>query len=88
MVEMKSTPKKTGRSSKGHEMNPFRSFTLKWWQVSLFKIAMVSLGLALGATWPQFFARWLTWFWLVFLAAGAYITFVWYRQAGNDSRLR
>jgi hypothetical protein len=69
-------------------MNPFRSFTLKWWQVSLFKIAMVSLGLALGATWPQFFGPWRTWFWLIFLVAGAYITFVWYRQAANDSRLR
>lgn len=38
--------------------NPFKSFTLKWWQGSLFKIALISLGIAIGANWPEIFAIW------------------------------
>ena len=31
-------------------MNPFKSFTLTWWQGGLLKVSMVSLGLAVGST--------------------------------------
>jgi len=60
-------------------MNLFKPFTLEWWQVALFKIAMVALGLALGATWPQFFSRWVVWLWLIFVITGSYITWIWYK---------
>ncbi len=69
-------------------MNPFKSFTFKWWQVALFKMAMISFGLALGATWSEFFGRWLVWFWLIFLVAGAYVTYAWYKQCSSDPRPR
>jgi hypothetical protein len=39
---------------------------------------MISFGLTLGATWSEFFGRWLLWFWLVFLVAGAYVISAWY----------
>lgn len=61
-------------------MNLFKSFTLKWWQASLFKLSMLSLGIALGTTWPQFFAAWLALIWLVFLPTAIYVTYVWWKQ--------
>ena len=33
-------------------MNPFKSYTLTWWQFSLLKTAIIAFGLALGASWP------------------------------------
>ena len=45
-------------------MNPFRSYTLEWWQIGLLKISMIAFGIALGATWPGVFAGWLAPLWL------------------------
>jgi hypothetical protein len=61
-------------------MNIFRSFNLKWWQASLFKISMVAFGVALGATWPEVFAKWISFIWLVFLTTAMYVTYIWWRQ--------
>jgi hypothetical protein len=61
-------------------MNLFKSFTLKWWQGSLFKLSMIAFGLAVGATWPELFVRWITVLWLFFIASGLYITWLWWKQ--------
>ncbi len=61
-------------------MNIFKSYTLKWWQVSLFKIAMVSLGVAIGATWPEIFIRWTPVLWLLFITLAIYISYIWLKQ--------
>ena len=36
-------------------MNIFKSFTLKWWETGLFKLATISLGIIVGATWADVF---------------------------------
>jgi len=61
-------------------VNIFKSFNLKWWQASLFKISMVAFGVALGTTWPEVFARWIFFIWLVFLTTAIYVTYIWWRQ--------
>jgi hypothetical protein len=61
-------------------LNFFKSFTLTWWQVSLFKVSMLALGLALGVTWPGVFVPWLPMLWVVFALAAGYVTLVWLRQ--------
>lgn len=61
-------------------MNIFKSFTLKWWQGSLLKIAMIAGGVAIGAYWSNFFAPYLIQLIVVALVAGAYISYVWWRQ--------
>ena len=37
-------------------MNLFKPVTLRWWQVGSFKISMIAVGIAIGATWPSIFA--------------------------------
>ena len=56
-------------------MNVFRDYTIKWWQLSLLKVCMIALGLALGATWPGVVAPWTTLLWIVFVVPAAYLTF-------------
>ncbi len=61
-------------------MKPFKSYTLRWWQGSILKIALLALGIAIGATWPEFFAGWTGALLVLFLALGGYITVVWWKQ--------
>ncbi len=57
-------------------MNPFRSYTLEWWQVGVLKLSMIALGIAVGVTWPDFFAGSIALIWLIFAVTAVYMTFV------------
>ena len=61
-------------------MNPFHSYTFTWWQVGLFKISLIALGLAVGATWSEIFVNWLAFLWVLFLVPGLYLWLVAFRQ--------
>ncbi len=58
----------------------FKSYTLKWWQGSLFKWALLSFGLVIGSTWPELFAPWRVALLAVFVILSAYLTAVWVKQ--------
>ncbi len=62
------------------EMNIFKDFTLKWWQAGIFKVALLSLGIAIGSTWPELFRGWTILLLLVFLVSVTYVTCIWWRQ--------
>jgi hypothetical protein len=61
-------------------MNIFKTFTLKWWQTSLFKLGMLALGIAIGAHWRALFAGCLVILTIVAVVSLAYITYVWWKQ--------
>ena len=61
-------------------MNFFKPFALKWWQGGLFKIAMVSLGIAIGATWPDLFSGWRPALLIVFVLFSIYLFWIWLKQ--------
>jgi len=61
-------------------MNPFKSFCLMWWQVVLWKVTMVSFGVAIGANWPHAFAPWTGRLVLAAIAGGGYLAVVWLSQ--------
>lgn len=58
----------------------FKSFTLTWWQGSIFKLALLSLGLAVGSTWPDVFAPLRVVLLPVYVVCAGYITVVWWKQ--------
>lgn len=45
-------------------MNIFRTWTFKWWEVSLLKISLISLGIILGLYFNDYLIglKWLWWF--------------------------
>jgi len=61
-------------------MNIFKSYTLKWWQGGLFKISMISLGIAIGVTWPELFVSWTPILWLLSILLAIYIGYIWLKQ--------
>ena len=61
-------------------MNIFKSFTLKWWQGSLFKWGVFLLGIAVGAYWSGFFSVYIPALVLIAAVLLSYITYVWLKQ--------
>ena len=61
-------------------MNIFKDFTFKWWQAGIFKLALYSLGIAIGSTQPELFKGWTPFLFLLFLISVGYVTCVWLKQ--------
>ena len=61
-------------------MTIFKSFTFTWWQLSLFKLAMVAFGLLVGSTWPGLFVGWREVLLVLFVVPAFYLTYVWFTQ--------
>ena len=59
-------------------MRFFKSFTFAWWQLSLLKLSMASLGLAVG--WPEVFAGWRDLLLILFVVPAFYVSYVWLKQ--------
>lgn len=58
----------------------FTPLTLTWWQVGLFKLSLLALGVIVGATWPEVFAGWRDVLFVLFVVPAFYLTYVWFRQ--------
>ncbi|MEK7462578.1 MAG: hypothetical protein AAB618_03315 [Patescibacteria group bacterium] len=58
-------------------MNIFKTTTLTWWQVSLLKWAVFLIGIAVGATWPELFAKYTVIFIVIGLVLSLYLFKVW-----------
>jgi disulfide bond formation protein DsbB len=61
-------------------MDIFRNYTFTWWQVGLFKLALLSLGVAIGAYCQAAFAPYITLLAVLGLGLGAYIAWVSFKQ--------
>ena len=61
-------------------MDIFRNYTFTWWQVGLFKLALLSLGIAIGAYCQATFQPYITALAVLGLGLGAYIAWVSFRQ--------
>lgn len=58
-------------------MNLFKSTNFAWWQLGLLKWAVLFIGIAIGATWPQVFAQYAKLLLIVGLVISAYLIYVW-----------
>lgn len=45
-------------------MNIFKDYKYTWWQMAIFKVALLSAGVLIGSYWSEFFSD----FWMVFVA--------------------
>jgi ABC-type arginine transport system permease subunit len=61
-------------------MKLFKTFTLKWWQTSIFKIGMLALGIVIGAYLHNFFGGYLVILIIVSALSLAYVTYIWWKQ--------
>ncbi len=61
-------------------MDIFKQTTLTWWQIGLLKWAVLLIGIAIGATWSEFFVQYALVCFVVGLFFSAYVGYVWFRQ--------
>ena len=68
-------------------MNLFKkTYTFAWWQVGIFKLALLSIGAAAGAYWPDFFAANLTALIVIAVVATPYTMYVALKSPNLGSR--
>lgn len=58
----------------------FKSFTFAWWQLGLLNLSLLSLGVAVGSTWPGVFGGWQGLLWVLFVVPSFYLSYVWLKQ--------
>lgn len=57
-------------------MSPFHSYTFTWRQVALLKLAVLALGIAIGAYWSAFFSQYLLVLVALGVILGVYLAYV------------
>jgi len=58
----------------------FKSYTFTWWQIGIFKLALLSFGAAIGAYWHGFFGANLTSLIIIGIIASVCIVFTSLKQ--------
>jgi len=61
-------------------MNIFKNYTFSWWQVSIFKLALLAGGVAVGAYWHEFWGGYITTLVVIAVISGAYVMYVALKQ--------
>ena len=62
-------------------MRLFRSWTFKWWEVSLIKICLLSLGILFGLYFYQSLLSFLWLWWSLFVVTAIYFIVRFFREA-------
>jgi len=61
-------------------MNIFKSTTFTWWQIGMLKWAVLFIGIAIGATWPEVFNKYVAQLLIVGFMLSVYLGVVWFRN--------
>lgn len=61
-------------------MTIFKTASLKWWQVSIFKISLLALGIAIGSYFADVFVPYQVHLLVLAIVTGIYISYVWLKQ--------
>lgn len=57
-------------------MKIFKQYTYQWWEMGLFKAALLFIGIAIGAYWQTAFLPYISTLLIVGIALGLYMLFV------------
>ncbi|PIR98176.1 MAG: hypothetical protein COT89_00475 [Candidatus Colwellbacteria bacterium CG10_big_fil_rev_8_21_14_0_10_42_22] len=60
--------------------NFFKPITLKWWQVGVVKVALISFGILVGIVWSSFFEAWIPTLLALLIVSWAYLVAIWFRN--------
>jgi len=61
-------------------MNLFSSRTLSWWQVSIIKVSVLCIGIAIGSYWSNVFVGHLTTLVALGVFLGVVSAFIWLKK--------
>jgi len=61
-------------------MNIFSNRTFTWWQIGLFKLSVLTFGIAIGAYWKDVFLPYFTALLVIAVVSGLYVAYVFVKQ--------
>lgn len=61
-------------------MSIFKRFAMTWWQVGIFKLSLLCVGIAIGAYWSEAIMPYIIPILVVGIASGLYIWYVWAQE--------
>ncbi|RJO61977.1 hypothetical protein C4544_01240 [candidate division WS5 bacterium] len=61
-------------------MNIFKSYTFTWWQAGILKASVVCIGIAIGANWPEVFAKYTMALIVVAVVLGIYLAVISFKK--------
>jgi putative Mn2+ efflux pump MntP len=61
-------------------MNIFKTFTMNWWQIGIFKLSLASIGIILGVYFQEFFIKYILLVGIIFVLSTLYTLILWLRQ--------
>lgn len=61
-------------------MKIFKTYQCRWWEIGMLKVAVVLIGIAIGATWPEVFAPYAGYFAVLGVILGIYLAFAWLKD--------
>lgn len=61
-------------------MNLFKDRTYKWWQMGIFKLALLSFGVAIGAYWSEVFLPYIGLLSMLGIVFGIYIALISFKK--------
>jgi len=61
-------------------MKIFKSYTFTWWQMGIFKLALLAVGVAIGSYWFNFFETYLTALIVIAIVTGGYTIYISLKQ--------
>jgi len=61
-------------------MTIFSNSTFTWWQIGLFKLSVLTFGVAIGAYWQEVFLLYFTPLLVVAVVSGLYVAYVYFKQ--------
>lgn len=61
-------------------MNLFKTYYFKWWQVGIFKLALLSIGIIIGTYWYDFFSTNIVFILIIAIITTAYISYISFKQ--------
>ena len=61
-------------------MNIFKSYTFSWWEMGIFKLALIAIGISVGIYWQSFFIQYIEVIWGIAILASIYSMYIAIRQ--------
>ncbi|PIR87556.1 MAG: hypothetical protein COU10_04080 [Candidatus Harrisonbacteria bacterium CG10_big_fil_rev_8_21_14_0_10_45_28] len=65
-------------------LNMLKNFKMTWWQIAIYEIALICLGITIGATWTDLFTPWRILLLIIFVLGAGYIIAHWIEDINDN----
>lgn len=66
-------------------MKIFKDYTYSWWQIGLFKLSLLSLGVVIGSYWEEIFSQYITGLLVLGIVLAIYVIAISLKQQKSGS---